>query len=71
MLYSAIMQNTAKKILIADSNDAFRDSLRAFIQEMGHEVFEAATGQEAIEKACSIHPQLIMMDVRLDGMTGD
>lgn len=65
------MQNTAKKILIADSNDAFRGSLRAFIQEMGHEVFEAATGQEAIETACSIHPQLIMMDVRLAGMTGD
>ena len=65
------MRNTAKKILIVDSNDAFRESLRAFIQDMGHEVFEAATGQEAIDKACSIHPDLIMMDVRLPGMNGD
>ena len=61
----------AKKILIVDSNDAFRESLRAFVQDMGHEVFEAATGQEAIDKACSIHPDLIMMDVRLPGMNGD
>jgi CheY-like chemotaxis protein len=65
------MRNTAKKILIVDSNDAFRESLRAFIQDMGYEVFEAATGQEAIDKACSIHPDLIMMDVRLPGMNGD
>ena len=65
------MRNTAKKILIVDSNDAFRESLRAFVQDMGHEVFEAATGQEAIDKACSIHPDLIMTDVRLPGMNGD
>jgi two-component system, cell cycle response regulator DivK len=65
------VRNTAKKILIVDSNDAFRESLRAFVQDMGHEVFEAATGQEAIEKACSIHPDLIMIDVRLPGMNGD
>jgi CheY-like chemotaxis protein len=65
------MPNMAKKILIVDSDDAFRESLRTFIQAMGHEVVEAATGQEAIEKACSMHPDLIMMDVRLPGMTGD
>jgi two-component system, cell cycle response regulator DivK len=65
------VRNTAKKILIVDSNDAFRESLRAFVQDMGHEVFEAATGQEAIDKACSIHPDLIMIDVRLPGMNGD
>jgi two-component system, cell cycle response regulator DivK len=65
------IRNTAKKILIVDSNDAFRESLRAFVRDMGHEVFEAATGQGAIDKACSIHPDLIMMDVRLPGMNGD
>ena len=65
------MRNMAKKILIVDSNDAFRESLRKFIAGLGHEVFEAATGQEAIEKACSIQPDLVMMDVRLPGMNGD
>ena len=65
------MRNTGRKILIVDSNDAFRESLRALIQDIGHEVYEAATGQEAIDKACSVHPDLIMMDVRLPGMNGD
>lgn len=71
VLQPPYMQTTAKKILIVDSNDAFRESLRQFITGLGHEVFEAATGQEAIEKACNIHPELIMMDVRLPGMNGD
>lgn len=65
------MSNTAKKILIVDSNDAFRESLKVFIKSLGHEVFEGITGPEAIDKASSIHPDLIMMDVRLPGMNGD
>ena len=71
VLLRASMRNTGRKILIVDSNDAFRESLRALIQDIGHEVYEAATGQEAIDKACSVHPDLIMMDVRLPGMNGD
>jgi CheY-like chemotaxis protein len=65
------MRNTTKKILLVDSNDAFRASLREFIQGLGYEVFEAATGLEAIDKVSSIHPDLIMMDVRLPEMNGD
>jgi CheY-like chemotaxis protein len=65
------MQNTAKKILIADENDACRESLGASIKGLGYEVFEAATGPEAIDKASSMHPDLIMMDLRLPGMNGD
>ncbi len=71
VLLRASMPNTCRKILIVDSNDAFRESLRGLIQDIGYEVFEAATGQEAIDKACSIHPDLIMIDVRLPGMNGD
>jgi CheY-like chemotaxis protein len=65
------MSNTSRKILLVDSNDAFRESLRTFIKGLGHEVFEAATGPEAIAKASSIRPHLIIMDVRLPEMNGD
>ena len=65
------MQKTPKKILIIDSNDAFRESLKLFIKGLGHDVFEGTTGPEAVDKASSIHPDLIMMDVRLPGMNGD
>jgi len=65
------MQNPTKKILIVDSNADFRESLRVFIKGLGHEVFEGATGMEAIDKASTIHPDLIMMDIRLPGINAD
>ena len=65
------MSKTAKKILIVDGNGTSRENLRGFIQGLGHEVIEAATGPDAIDKAFTIHPDLIMMDVRLPGMHGD
>lgn len=68
---SPSMRNTAKKILIVDSNDTVRESLRAFIQGLGYEVFEAATGLDAIEKASSMVTDLIIMEVHLPGMNGD
>jgi CheY-like chemotaxis protein len=71
LLFLSGMRNTPKKILIVDSNAAFRESLRTFIKGLGHEVFEGATGPEAIDKASSNQPDLIIMDVRLPGLNGD
>ena len=65
------MRNTARKVLLVDSDVAFRESLREFIKGLGHDVFEAASGLEALDQASSIHPDLIIMDVRLPGMNGD
>jgi CheY-like chemotaxis protein len=63
--------NKTRKILIVDNNDAWRDTLGGFIKGLGHEVFEASTGQEAIDRASSLHPDLIMMDLSLPEMNGD
>jgi CheY-like chemotaxis protein len=71
VLLAAIMGNKSKKILIVDNNDTWRDTLGGFIKGLGHEVFEAATGLEAIDRASSLHPDLIMMDLSLPGMNGD
>src|SRR6516162_14029 len=71
VLLPPCMRNTAKKILIVDENDVCRESLGVSIKSLGYEVFEAATGPEAIDKASSMRPDLIMMDLRLPGMNGD
>jgi CheY-like chemotaxis protein len=71
VLLCPYMRSTAKKILIVDENNACRESLGGLIKGLGHEVLEAATGPEAIDKASSMHPDLIMMDLRLPGMNGD
>jgi len=71
VLWILIMQRINKKVLIVDNNDAFRTSLGSFLKDLGHEVFESATGQDAIDKASSIRPDLIMMDVQLPVLNGD
>jgi CheY-like chemotaxis protein len=38
---------------------------------LGHQVFEAVSGVEAIECAESLRPDLIMMELHLPEMTGD
>lgn len=65
------MRNATKKILIVDNNDGSRESLRDFLQGLGHEVVEASTGIDALDKASSLRPNLIMMELRLPEMTGD
>jgi CheY-like chemotaxis protein len=65
------MRSTGKKILLVDENDAFRESLGGFLKGLGYEIFEATNGLDVIDKASNIHPDLIMMDVRLPGINGD
>jgi CheY-like chemotaxis protein len=36
----------------------------------GHEVFAAANGEEAVELAPQVNPDLVLMDVRMPRMTG-
>jgi DNA-binding NarL/FixJ family response regulator len=61
------------KVLIADDTDSVRFALRLVLEHLGHEVIGFATdGQEAIDKCASMHPELIVMDVRMpliDGLT--
>lgn len=65
------MANLAKKILVVDANQASRDSLRDVLKGLGHQVFEAVSGTEAVDRASDLHPDLIMMELRLPEMTGD
>jgi CheY-like chemotaxis protein len=70
VLRPGCVANGAKKILLVDDNDEVRELLALFIKGLGYKVFEAATGLEAIHKASTIHPDLIMMDLGLPGLNG-
>jgi CheY-like chemotaxis protein len=65
------MTTASKKVLIVDDNANNRESLSEFFTSLGHDVAEANTGLEALEKASSLQPDLIMMAVRLPGLNGD
>ena len=60
------------KVLIVDDHPVTRDGLRSALA-MAHDlevIGEARTGEEAVETATRLHPDLVFMDVRMPGMGG-
>jgi DNA-binding NtrC family response regulator len=61
----------ADRILVADDQAASRTGLRALLARWGYEVEEAANGREALERAMSWTPAVVIADLvmpELDGM---
>lgn len=60
------------RILIVDDHDVVRMGLKALIQQHPHlrVVAEAGTGEEAIEQALVCQPDVVIMDIRMPGMSG-
>ena len=58
-----------KRILIAEDNDS-NYMLMTYILKKRYEFFRANNGQEAVEKAQSEHPDLILMDMKMPVMDG-
>ena len=60
----------AKSVLIVEDNEHLRQILASILRFSGYEILEAQTGTEAIEKALSAKPDLILLDLDLPDMTG-
>ncbi len=58
------------RILIVDDESAIRFSLRGILEDEGHSVSEAASGEEALAVLESGTPDLIFLDIWLPGMDG-
>jgi len=62
--------NSAKRVLVVDDFDDSRFSLSMLLKIEGYEVIEATDGAQAIEKALSDRPDLILMDLSLPVIDG-
>ena len=59
------------RIVLADDHALFRDGVSSLLQAWGHEVVGLATGgQEAVDLVTRLGPDLVLMDVRMPGMSG-
>ncbi|MBF0451343.1 MAG: response regulator [Candidatus Magnetomorum sp.] len=63
-------QGPVKKILIAEDIDQNRSFIRDIIEHIGFAVKEAINGMEAVRKAYSFIPDLILMDLLMPVMGG-
>jgi DNA-binding NarL/FixJ family response regulator len=59
------------RILIADDHALFRDGVASLVRAWGHEVVGlAGSGDEAVEMAAEVEPDLVLMDIRMPGGSG-
>ena len=60
------------RVLIVDDQEPFRMAARMVVDATdGFEVVgEAETGEDSVEMARSLHPDLVLMDVNLPGING-
>jgi CheY-like chemotaxis protein len=64
------MSKTPLRILIVDDNSAARGALRTLMEVHGRQVRTVATGPEALAAAEEFHPQVVLLDLALPGMSG-
>jgi len=59
-----------RKILIVDDSPTERHVLNDMLTKSGYEVVASDNGEDAIQKAKSLKPDLILMDVVMPGLNG-
>ena len=60
----------SSKVLIVDDSKLDLEILKSIVVNAGHQVITAISGQEAVDKATSTHPDLIFMDVIMNNKDG-
>ena len=58
------------RILVVDDDDAIRRFLRISLEASGHSVIEARTGEQALARAATEGPALVVLDLGLPDLDG-
>jgi CheY-like chemotaxis protein len=59
-----------RRILIADDNRAWVDSLASVLRNEGYTVYAAYGGREAVQMATELHPDVVLLDIEMPEMSG-
>jgi CheY-like chemotaxis protein len=58
------------KILIVDDELIMRESLAGWLERDGHQIDKAASGEEALEMLEKTLYDILLLDIKMDGMSG-
>jgi CheY-like chemotaxis protein len=61
---------TGPRILVVEDNPLNLKLVRDVLEYAGYEVVDAGTGEEGLELAAQVRPDLVLMDLQLPGMDG-
>ena len=60
----------ASKVLIVDDSPVELENLKGIVEGAGYQVVTASNGNDALDKAKQFRPDVILMDVVMDGIDG-
>jgi DNA-binding response OmpR family regulator len=63
-------EGATAKVLVVDDDAAFRELVGGILGRAGYRVTEAASGEDALETARRDNPDVVLLDVRLPGLSG-
>ncbi|MDA8285955.1 MAG: response regulator transcription factor [Actinomycetota bacterium] len=58
-------------VLVVDDEDKIREVVRTYLEHDGYAVFLASSGQEALEAAARLGPDLVVLDLMLPDLPGE
>jgi CheY-like chemotaxis protein len=64
------MADTQKLILVVDDDKDLSEITATKLEQAGFRVEKATSGEEGIAKAKELKPDLVLLDVKMPGMTG-
>ncbi|MEA5573639.1 response regulator, partial [Calothrix sp. UHCC 0171] len=64
------LKANAPSVLICDDDTGTRNQLQTLLQEKGYRVFTVDSGEAAITAAANQHPDIILLDLVMPGMSG-
>jgi signal transduction histidine kinase len=59
-----------RRILVVEDNPDAAEAMRLLLEQLGHEVASAASGNEAIDRARGFRPDVVLLDIGLPGIDG-
>jgi CheY-like chemotaxis protein len=60
-----------KTVLVVDDEASFREIFSLKLTAAGYHVETASSGDEGIKKVKELRPDLVLLDIRMPGMTGE
>ncbi len=70
MVSNATVDHGMAHILVVDDSPTERHFISKLLEKTGHKVSTADSGEQGVEAAKDMHPDLILMDIVMPGING-